>query len=262
MGNLREAMKCYRKCLSLDDYVHQAKAGLAEVSKQKGHFHRAIAGYQDILKSGDSLGNEIEDGPHESAELVYQIALAGLLRMTGQYERAERTLKNLLERAPRHQSAHFELGRIYTLQGQMALANDHYGKASRVRSIQQAVVRDLAGVAIAVLAGESDRCMPDEEGLKKCFSAYSAIDQSDAVRANEILSTVNAVDRQMRDLSRVLNFQALRMQGNEVNYKKDFYLSRIAKRGDRSLRQAIRWISDGDFVAATETERLFLLRVA
>ena len=261
MGRLRDAREEYTACLKIADDFHLAHAGLGEVKKQIGRPHEAIAQYNALLRRF----TDIDDGPRK----VYELARSQLFRMTKQYDKSEAILRELAATFPGDRGVHTQFAQLLALRGQMKEAQEHF-KMAKGKNLH-----DLGQLIFAKVNRESrfeysaqefsvacDSLLPEERGLASCAEAYDLLRNSEYRRAQEELRDSTFVDRLTSDLASVLRFHAQQRCGANVNYKSEYALCRVAKRSDRSLRNAIQAIAAGNYADAVDLEREFLLRIA
>jgi len=254
------ARTLYQSCLKLDTSMYQASAGLAEVWKQKGNLHRAIRGYNAIFRDH----THIKDG----ARRVYNIALSHLLRMVGQYDRSEGIIRRLLRESPYDAELHGELGKLCLVREEYEEARRHFARAtdSPVAHVLEAIVEHLNNVHrpshLETLQFIPRILLPEDPGLGACMAAFDAIVTADVRRAVDLLDRARIVDRFTGDLATVLRYHALRVGGASSEFRHDRALSRLAKRGDKKIRQAILCVSEDAYGAARECEANVLARCA
>lgn len=261
MGRPREARERYQDCLNLDAQYHPAYAGRAEIWKQNGKPHRAIAEYNALI----TRFTDLEVG----SKKVYDLARSHLFRLTEQYEKSERILQDLANEFPGDRGVHLQLAKLLLLQGDHDQARDHFERARRpsLRDLSELVFAQACRVydSVAIreeLAGIQSSLMPEDKGLASCVEAYNLMAESDFDRAQHVLSNAIYVERLVGDLADVLRFHALRKTCSSFDYRSDRALCRVAKRSDRNLRWAMKSIANGDYSEADRLESEFLLRVA
>jgi tetratricopeptide (TPR) repeat protein len=260
MGLRREAREKYHRCLRIDEEFHRAYAGLAEIRKQTGKPHQAIAEYNAIIRRFTDLD--------VGSKKVYDLARSHLFRLTQQHDKSERILRDLVNTFPADRDVHLQFAKLLALQGDLNQAREHFEKAKRPslqdlgelvfakasKIFDSAIVRDgLASIQTSL--------MPEEKGLASCIEAYDLITNSDFERAQQVLQDPKFVDRLVGDFASVLRFHALRKTSSGFDYKSDHSLCRVAKRSDHSLRCAMRSIVSGDYDIADKLESEFLLRL-
>ena len=106
MGRPREA---YRSCLRIDGEFYTVYAGLAEIRKQTGKPHQAIAEYNALIRRFTDL----DVGPKK----VYQLARSHLFRLTRQYDKSEEILRDLADTYPADRDVHLQFAKLLTLRG-------------------------------------------------------------------------------------------------------------------------------------------------
>ncbi|MBI2481323.1 MAG: tetratricopeptide repeat protein [Planctomycetia bacterium] len=104
MGRPREAREAYYRCLQNDKEFHSAYAGLAELRKQTGKPHQAIAEYNSLIRRFDDLDI--------GSKKIYDLARSHLFRLTGQYDKSEQLLHELLVTVPADREIHLQLRAI------------------------------------------------------------------------------------------------------------------------------------------------------
>jgi tetratricopeptide (TPR) repeat protein len=260
MGRPREAREQYRTCLQVDKEFHSAYAGLAEIRKQTGKPHQAIAEYNALLRRFYDLD--------VGSKKVYELALSHLFRLTGQYDKSERILHDLTKDFPGDRDVHLQFAKLLALRGNVDQALKHFEQAKGPS------LRDLGQLVFAAASKKFDSAfvrdklasiqpsiMPEDKGLASCVEAYELIANSNFERAQQVLREPTFVDRFVGDFANVLRFHALRKLSGEFEYKSDHCLCRVAKRSDRSLRRAMLSIASGDYNEADRLESEFLMRL-
>jgi tetratricopeptide (TPR) repeat protein len=255
-----KAREAYRRCLQIDEDFHAAYAGLAEIRKQTGKPHQAIAEYNALIRRFDNL----DVGPRK----VYDLARSHLFRLTRQYDKSEGILRDLANAFPADRDVHLQFAKLLALRGDVDRAQEHFEKAKgpSLQDLGQLVfakaskrfdsefVRDR-------LAAIQTSLMPEDKGLASCVEAYDLLTNSDFERAQEALRDAKFVDRLVGDFANVLRFHALRRISRSFDYKSDHSLCRVAKRSESGLRRAMKSIANGDFNDADRFESEFLLRI-
>jgi len=258
-GRLTKAREYYESCTHIDPDMHRAFAGLAEIWKQKGKPHRAIQTYNKLFRDF----NDLDDG----AILVYQLARARLFRMVRQFDRAKALLLKAFETAPYNASVNLQLATLYQIVGNVDQSQYH---RDRVRDsaechnrliLLERISQQLQGAGISAMGEEFSNAVPEDIGLVKCADAFGKLANSRHTDAVAVLENVPFVDRAVEDLSSVLKYHAL-TAGHFDGPLDRQRINVLAKRGDRSLRDAILASRRGDFSAATQCEAEFLLRAA
>jgi tetratricopeptide (TPR) repeat protein len=260
MGSFQKARETYRACLAIDIDYHSAHAGLAEIRKQIGKPHQAIAAYNALFRKCDDL----EPG----ARKVYSLAVSHLLRMTGQFAKAEQHLARLAIEFPADADVHQQFAKLLALLGRFDEARQHFERSKRTAVLdlgQMVFVKAMNRFDPSFVGSRtteiSPLLMPEEQGIAKCIEAYDLIGRGEFNAADEVLSGTSIVDRLAKDLACVLRYHAQGQMRGAFSYKSDYALCRIAKRSDRALRLATHAISSGDYATADRLESEFMLRL-
>ena len=260
MGRPREAREAYHSCLQNDKEFHSAYAGLAELRKQTGKPHQAIAEYNSLIRRFDDL--EI------GSKKIYDLARSHLFRLTGQYDKSEQLLHELLITVPADREVHLQFAKLLALRGDVDRAEEHFDKAEgpSLADLGQLVFAAAtktfdSTVVCDRLARIQTSIKPEDKGLASCLEAYELITNSDFERAQQVVHHPAYVDRMVTDFANVLRFHALRRASSSFDYKSDYSLCRIAKRSDRSLRRVMHAIACDDYQEADKLESEFLLRL-
>jgi len=261
MGLPREAREAYRSCLQIDGEFPSAYAGLAEIRKQTGKPHQAIAEYNAIIRRFPGLD--------VGSKKVYDLARSHLFRLTRQYDKSEGILHELANAFPADRAVHLQFAKVLALRGAFDQAQEHFEKAKgpALRDLGQLVFvaaskRFDSAFVHEGLANIQASLMPEDRGLVSCVEAYDLITNSDFALAQQVLRDATFVDRLVRDFADVLRFHALRKVSSGFDYKSDHWLCRVAKRSDHTLRCAMHSIVSDDYEKAHSLEAEFLLRVA
>ena len=262
MGDLRGARLCYWQALSRRQSYHPAMAGLAEVRKQSGKHHRALASYNTILRDFPA---EIED----MSRKIYELARSFLFRVTRQYKSSKLILEELLAKYPMDQDVHFQLAKVLTLTGDAERAREHFQNA------QGTSLSKIASELYALAVGEridtrgvpgqdafTALYLPEHQGLANCKHAITAIAQGEYDQAEHLMRTARFVDKLHADFGAVLGFHAAKRINPGFNYKSRQTLARIGKRGYPELRESVHSIANDDFDTAEDRERRMCLLVA
>jgi tetratricopeptide (TPR) repeat protein len=261
-GQLVEARRYYDICRGIAPEADRAVAGLAEVLKQKGKFHEAIRAYNGLLRDFDI--------PDEKSLLVYQLAQSRLLRFVGQYEKAKRILLDLHADSPRHSDINLQLAILYKILGDLrnsALHRD-LARTSESDRVRLSILEGLAPCVPTAADSAGDYhigagILPEDIGLAECARAvFDEIASSRHVEVVTRLSSVRFVDRILENLADVLKFHALASSRLAVFPELQRAIHLLAKRGHRSLRDAISAIRREDFLAAKRCEAAILLQAA
>lgn len=260
MGRPRDAREAYHSCLHNDKEFHIAYAGLAELQKQAGKPHQAIAEYNSLIRRFDDLD--------PGSKKIYDLARSHLFRLTGQYDKSEQLLHELLNTASADREVHLQFAKLLALRGDVDRAKEHFDRA------QGPSLDDLGQLVFAAATKTFDSTQvreqlariqasikPEDIGIRSCLEAYELITNSDFERAQEVVHHPAYVDRMAADFSNVLRFHALRRASSSFDYKSDHALCRIAKRSDRSLRRVMHAIASNDYQEAGKLESEFLLRL-
>lgn len=258
-GELREARESFYECLSKSAEMHRAKAGLAEISKQSGHPHKAIGRYNSLIREA----GEIDAGSRR----VYELSLSTLFRRTSQFSKAEGLLQSLLSSSPGDSQANFQFAKLLCLQGNEQDARKYFAKASRSQSFDVStlllsrMLGDVSATNTQSSISNDTIIMPEERGAVACLDAYSALKNEDFEKVGQIVQAGNYVDRGFMDFATVLQFHAERKL-RRTNYHESYHLCRIAKRGDRGLRRTVKELASDRFENADALEKEFFLRAA
>lgn len=262
MGRLHDSRLTYFECLGLDEKMHAAKAGLAEIRKQSGKPHDAIADYNRILSEADNLD--------EGAKRVYELSRSHLFRITKQYKKAEVILRDLVNRYPADRDVHLQLAKLFELQGIHSGAEEHFYKAmgKSFNNLRELIFSKASSVFKPDPIDDRIQDIPsllkpDETGLKTCFDAYTLIKESEFEKARIRLDNQGSmVDRMTKDYAEVLRFHTMKKLTSQFTYKSEHSMSRVAKGAYKTLREAMQSIQEEDFTTAEQLETEFLQRIA
>lgn len=256
-GDLREARESFDECLLKRSDMHRAKAGLAEIAKQSGNPHKAIGRYNSLMREAV----DIDMG----ARRVYELSLSALFRRTAQFSKAQGVLQGLLDSSPGDSQANYQFAKLLLLQGKAQDARSHFAKASRSPSfdVSSLLISTMLGTANSSESAMSNDTivMPEDRGTIACLNAYQALKTEDFDKVGQIVQDGSYVDRGFMDLATVLRFHAERRL-RRTDYRDSYRLCRIAKRGDRGLRSAIKELACDRFDNADLLEKEFFLRAA
>lgn len=270
VGRLRDAKKTYKKSILIDPDSHLPQVGIAETFKQTGRPHQAIAAYNKVFRQFDHLSLDSEDDSEISAKKIYNLARSNLLRMTRQYDKAEKILNNLSMLFPRDRSVNLEFAKYWTLRGRDEAAVIYFDKAQQTPDVfnlsELIFIKASKHFSLADNKRRSNESEsptdPTENSLVTCLRAFDLIRESAHSEVQPLLEQTKFVDRSIRDFSDVLRFHAKRKLDVGFSYKQDHAMCHVAKRSDKSLRDAMFAIDQNDFVSADRLERHFMLRVA
>tara|TARA_R110002111_G_scaffold262872_1_gene342334 strand:+ start:52004 stop:54112 length:2109 start_codon:yes stop_codon:yes gene_type:complete len=266
MGRPNNARKVYEKCLKISSDLHSAHAGLAEVWKQKGNLNRAIQEYNKLFERFPAL----DPGAYK----IYKLSLSYLFRVVGQYDRAEKILRELENTAPYDSNIKFQFARLYYSKADLQKAEEYFQKSRSVSDrefvdeLRQSIFARLFEVNTqreATLTNLPKEIMPEDSGLACCYEAFSQITRNNFADASNLLNKAIPVDRLISDFTKVLQFHSDFKREKVANYKYSQRLCRIVKKGsggDYDLRNAIKSIANNDFEQALKSEKLFLIRAA
>ena len=262
-GQLQQARIVYNNILEISNESHLAHSGLAEVQKQSGRPHQAIAKYNAIVR-----GLEKIEGPTSGALRVYNLARSHLFRMTKQFDDSEEILRKLLDLSNADQESHLQLAKLLQLKGDRLGAERHFSKARG---------ESLSGLAQLVFAKASkflnptdvrqritsiqSEVMPEDIGTLQCLDAYDMITNRAFEGVENVFSGTLFVDKPVSDLAKVLQFHAQKRMLASTTMKSDHVLCRIAKRSDTALRKAVLAIEAGNLLEALELEADAFLRL-
>ena len=266
MGQLHESRERYwQVSAAFDGYSHIADAGLAEVAKQSGHLHHAIRGYNELFQKYA----ELEDRPRK----IYEMSRSHLFRLTGQFEKAQSKLEELLATYHHDCDIHLQLAKVFSLKGDSVRAKKHFDQshgpilsvvASELYDLAMGLnsVRDDRRTISETLLYEPSNYMPEDQGLASCRFALQALKADEPNIACDALHNIAFVDRLHSDFGSVLWFHATKRMNLTFDYRSSVTLCRIAKRGYPELRKSIRAIAGADFDAAFSLEDRMCLFVA
>ncbi|MBX7132678.1 MAG: tetratricopeptide repeat protein [Fimbriimonadaceae bacterium] len=244
MGDLRGARISYARALDLDPKRHQAAAGLAEARKQAGKLEKAIKSY-DLLLSGFG---ELD----AQSRKIYQLATSYLFRLTGRMRKARHVLDDLIVGYPLDPDVNHQLGVLLTLTGErdeglrrIQVARDGRESHQLANELLSLVVdgRPVVGDPISGL----NQYMPEEQGLATCGMALTALKRESFDEVLALTESTSHVDKLHSDFALTLRYHAQRRVDMGFNYKAVQPLARIAKRGQRELKNAVLAIAEGRF---------------
>lgn len=259
MRCLRDARESYWRVLSVDPSYHQARAGLAEATKQSGRHFKAIGAYQSLIRDFPQLD--------EGAVKNYSLARSFLFRLTKQYRRAGQILNELFNLYPRDSDVNLQLAKLCMLTGDTQQAKKHSEYAEKTVTddaayrLFQLAQGGHATKDLYSLYWERD-IMPEEKGLFTCSRALAAIEADDYKSASSFLYNTAYTDRLHEDFGIVLKFHVDMRLNSSRDYKTDQNICRIAKRGYPELRRAVTSIIDGDFCEARRNELQMCILIA
>ncbi|MEA1951534.1 MAG: hypothetical protein U9N87_09125, partial [Planctomycetota bacterium] len=192
---------------------------------------------------------------------------AHLFRLTCQYEKAEGLLLKLHQKAPRHSDINFQLATFYKITGNTSQSQKYCEQAKATSNNNDILRLSLLERVSQQLRDKHDRTnismehvLPEDVGLIKCFDAFSSIVDSRPSDAVGLLENVSFVDHIVEDLACVLKFHALTVNHHDVSHIQQHRINVLAKRGDRSLRNAIVAIRRGEYREAQQREAELILR--
>ena len=265
MGSLKEATSTYHELLALNGDSDIGFAGLAEVQKQLGRPHQAIAQYNLLLnrlaKSGEANPGSVR---------VYNLSLSHLLRMTRQDDASEALLRKLLDQSSADRDANLQLAKLFALRGEKQRAQEffdriHGASLSELGQLVFAKASSLYNANTTNIRRQIETLRktvrPEEMGVLQCVDAYDLITNGEFKQVNIVFDATKFIDRPVLELAKVLGFHAQKRQITSCTYKSDHGLCRIAKRSDIALRSAIIAIESGDDSAALQFEAEALLRL-
>jgi tetratricopeptide (TPR) repeat protein len=263
MGDLSHARKSYQLAVQLEPDRHQAIAGLAEIRKQSGKLHGAIASYNALFRQFQDLSQQ--------SKKVYLLAKGHLLRMTGQLESSRQVLDDLVDRYPYDPEINFQLGTLMALTGQAEEGSQRIQDARNRRKVGN-LADELFSLAMGIELRKSGQSlpekqtiedyMPEDRGLASCQFALDALLRESFQEAVELTSTASHVNKLHSDFGWTLRFHGRKRLNPEFNYKNVQPLARIAKRGYRELRAAVTAIADERFDDALVLEKRVCLLMA